>query len=88
MAITSTDTKTILTKAFNKVDVIGKQTSELRCFKCGKRAYQSGSYIYCTSNITAHRMLNLDFIVEIANMYKAYSDSFENVPDTNGKQIV
>lgn len=88
MAMTSADTQTFLKNAYNFKDVTTTTASELKCFKCGKRARQSSSYVICTSNITTHRMTNLDYIITLADMYEGYTRAFENEPNTNGKQIV
>lgn len=87
MAVSNTDTQSILTKAYNFTNVTSTTLSQLKCFTCGKRAYQSSSYVVCTSAITAHRLLNLDYIVAMADMHEGFTRAYENIPTLIDKPI-
>ncbi|ARU48309.1 hypothetical protein [Sulfurospirillum diekertiae] len=78
MAVSATDCQTFLKSSFGLKNVTSTTLSELRCLTCGKIAYQSGSYVYCKSNITAHRKTNLDYMKEITKNKADLIKALEN----------
>ena len=72
MAISSSDARTLLMNALNlnTEEVASTTKSKLKCLICSKRAYQSSSYVYCTSNITSHRKTNLIYLTELLDLYE------------------
>jgi len=88
MAVSATDTQKILKSALNLTNVTTTTGSELKCLKCSKRAYQSSSYVYCTSGLTTHRLTNINYIIGVLDMYEGVNRSYENTPDTNSEQIL
>lgn len=78
MAVSETDCQTFLKSCLNETDVTGKTTSKLKCLICGKRAYQYSSYVYCTSNLTAHRKTNLDYMIKVTESKVDILDALES----------
>lgn len=61
----------ILKNSLGLKDVRGSKTSELKCLKCGARAYLNSSYVTCTSGKTGHQQTNKDYITNLIDLLDA-----------------
>ena len=77
----------ILKDAYNLTDVTGTTTSQLKCLKCGKRAYSNRMQIICTGNAT-HNIENREYITRMADMYEGLTRANENTPTLSDKPIL
>ena len=58
----------ILKNSLGLKDVRGSTISELKCLKCGARAYLNSSYVTCTSGQTGHQQMNRDYITNLIDL--------------------
>lgn len=80
-------TETILKDAYNLTDATGTTTSELKCLKCGKRAYVLKMEVVCTGDAT-HNLENREYITRMADMYEGLTRANENTPILIDKPIL
>ena len=58
----------ILKNSLGLRDVKEKTTSELKCLKCGARAYLNSSNVTCTSGQKGHEQTNKDYITNLIDL--------------------
>lgn len=58
----------ILENSLGLKNVRGSNISELKCLKCGARAYLNSNYVTCTSGKKEHEQMNRDYITKIIDL--------------------
>lgn len=87
MALATADFASIFNKAYGITNTTSTTASQLKCFTCGKLARQSSTYVICSSGVTAHRLLLLDYVIATADMHEGFMRACENTPTLIDKSI-
>lgn len=58
----------ILKNSLGLKNVKSSTISQLKCLKCGARAYLNSSYVTCTSGKKEHEQMNRDYITNLIDL--------------------
>ena len=58
----------ILENSLGLKNIRSSTISELKCLKCGARAYLNSSNVTCTSGKTGHQQTNKDYITNLIDL--------------------
>lgn len=61
----------ILENSLGLKNIRSSTISQLKCLKCGTRAYLDSSYVICTSGKKEHKKTNRDYIKDLIDLLDA-----------------